>query len=246
MDNAMSFAGKGSYFPATKAKMRAAWTKMKTVAGKKAKWIRGKINSHPYAWMAFKVASTVVTAVFCPACAVILGAAFAVADITRELANLKEAADQLGPMSGEAKATCLSAQGAKTLLVVVAAGVNVFVPIPLDVAQLAGAAAGAFLGSIDWGSILGAGGNAVAAGATDSVFDGIAAGAVGEKANKLADNAIENDKKSEEMVNELKKIPGAKMGKCDCSKIPDDTDASVADTQLEGTGSDAAVGGGGR
>ena len=26
----------------------------------------------------------------------------------------------------------------------------------------------------------------------------------------------------------------------------DDTDASVADTQLEGTGSDAAVGGGGR
>lgn len=227
MENAMSFRG---YFPSKKGKLAGFYTAIKGVAMKKAKWVRGKINGHPYIWMAFKVVATVVTAVFCPACVIVVGAAFAAVDIAVNLANLKEASDDLPKqLTGEAKATCLQIAAAKTLLVVVAAGVNVFVPIPLDVAQLAGAATGAIFASIDWGALLGATTEAATgttAAATDAAMDGMVAGAVGEKVNMAADKQIE------EAMKKIKTSNG-KIGRCDCKKVADKPDWE-GDWELEG------------
>ena len=111
-------------------------TTMKTDATNKFEgglvWAKGKIDKHPYKWMAFKVGVTTITTIICPACSIVVAAAFYGIDAISKLKDLKDAISILPEgLSDEAKAACVGAAAASTLMMITAGAVNIFVPIPL-------------------------------------------------------------------------------------------------------------------
>ena len=108
------------------------------------------------------------------------------------------------------------------MIVVTAAAVNVFVPVPLDVAGGAAEGAKAALGLVDWNSLFNAGADPAASAMTSIATDS-ATGAAGQA----------TDDKCTAAVNKIKEKNG-KMAKLTCSEAAKKADeAAHADSETE-------------
>ena len=206
---------------ALKDKVAAAGAAGKAAAESGLVWAKAKVANNPYTWMAFKVVSTIVTTIICPACTIAVGVTFLVVDSFVALKNLKEASDDLPPdLTDEAKAACMGVQTFQTLLVITTGVVNIFVPFAnQDIASATANGVSKVFAAVDFSAILETGAATTEAAKGTLTFMGKVvkdafAGATGQATDDGVNKMIQKIKDKKD-----KDGDPAKMAMLTCSKI---------------------------